>query len=108
MKYLALLISILVSISLLFVSKLFFIVDLLIIPIVFKIFSRKEFKCPNCSHIQKEFIGVKTDTSRQMTHGRITVSGKYDKRYNTEFSTNSTYTYFIDCNNCRTTYGVIK
>ena len=64
--------------------------------------------CPKCRHIQKEFIGVKTDTSTQMTHGRITVAGKYDKRYNTEFSTNSTYTYLIDCNNCRTTYGVIK
>jgi hypothetical protein len=81
-----------------------FLVCFTTIIICYLFFRPVKFQCPKCKNIQKkcEIIGRETDTV--MTNGRITKSGKTDKRYNTQFQQNEIISYGVDCTKCKTSY----
>jgi uncharacterized protein (TIGR02145 family) len=73
--------------------------------LVYLIFYRPiRFQCPQCGHIQKPQEIIDSHTNSSMVNGRITKSGGFDKRYNTQFEEKTILTYKIDCVKCKTSY----
>ncbi len=66
---------------------------------------KRSFKCPNCGQEQKNYYILKKDDQTVMTHGRTTISGRSDKRYNTRYETNTIITYGVECVSCGICYS---
>lgn len=103
-----LLFTIITSISLIFISKIFIIVNLFLIPYLLNRFYSSCFKCPVCGNLQSDSVVLNVYENSIMTHGRITKSGKIDKRYNNRFASNSTIEHGIICNKCNNAYKTIR
>jgi hypothetical protein len=65
---------------------------------------RISFSCPDCNNNQRDYYVIDEDVQTIMTHGRITKSGRTDKRYNTQYGSRTIMTYGIECSNCGCTY----
>lgn len=71
-------------------------------------------KCPNCKKLndfernghEPELLDM--DTNKELTHGRITNSGKLDRRFNSELEVTHTYTYKAQCIFCSEEFNFIK
>ncbi len=82
---------------------------MLFIYFVYVVYSRwndSRITCPYCKKLNDfekddqtpELLGMKTN--RELTHGRITMKGNLDQRYNSEFEVTDTYTYKANCGFC--------
>lgn len=63
------------------------------------------FQCPNCGHKQRKYHILRKDNQTVMTHGRTTLSGRSDKRYNSRYDTNTIVTYGVECAGCGICYS---
>ncbi len=105
MNFKALLISILIGVSLVLISKWLFLLNILIIPLIFSKLSNPILVCPECNHVQSDnYIILSEDSETSLTHGRRTRTGRLDKRYNSVFSTTNYSTIGVECNKCRCTF----
>jgi succinate dehydrogenase hydrophobic anchor subunit len=82
---------------------------ILFIYFVYVVYSRwndSRITCPYCKKLNDfekddqtpELLKMKTD--RELTHGRVTIKGNLDQRYNSEFEVTDTYTYKAICGYC--------
>jgi hypothetical protein len=58
-------------------------------------------KCRQPNFVQSTIKLIDTDTESYMTNGRYNKDGSLDKRYNTEYSFETTYTYSAHCDYCK-------
>lgn len=82
---------------------------ILFIYFVYAVYSKwndSRIPCPYCKKLNDfekddqtpELLKMKTD--RELTHGRVTIKGNLDQRYNSEFEVTNTYTYKANCGYC--------
>jgi transcription elongation factor Elf1 len=64
----------------------------------------KKFTCPKCGHKQNKSKEVNIDKYKYIDHGRKTISGGLDKRFNTTFTTNKVIHYQVECEKCGHSY----
>lgn len=93
-----------------FEDNLFLKIFSLIVLIVFvyniykAIKNYKRFTCPKCGHKQNNSKEINIDKQKYIDHGRKTISGNLDKRYNTTFRTNKIIHYQVECESCGHSY----
>jgi hypothetical protein len=100
MKTLGLVIAIILGALLIYISNWFFLVSILVLPIIMSRIKMEYFKCPSCSYIQKDHIILDKRIRREMIHGRRTKSGKADKRFNTQYVTYVDIDFGVECQKC--------
>jgi len=67
-------------------------------------------KCPNCKKLNDFGVDLHEadlldmDTESELTHGRVTVKGELDRRYNSEIEVTNTYFYKGVCKFCETDF----
>ena len=96
------------GISLLFLSKWLILLDIIMIPFILEYFFPTEFRCSKCGHIQESHIVLNKEVDTQLTHGRVTNSGRLDKRYNSTFESTTYITYGINCEKCYNTFKITR
>jgi phage FluMu protein Com len=78
-----------------------------LIYVIYSFFNDPRIKCPNCKKLNDfELNGhepelLDMDTNKELTHGRITNSGRFDRRFNTEMQVTHNYTYKAQCTFCQ-------
>jgi hypothetical protein len=68
--------------------------------LLYFLFRPRKFTCPKCFHKQKKFTNSTTEINTRLVHGRKTISGSLDKRYNTRYGSDKTTIYSITCEKC--------
>jgi hypothetical protein len=58
-------------------------------------------KCGKPNFVQSTIKLINTETEKYMTNGRYNKDGTLDKRFNTEYSYDTTYTYKAHCDYCK-------
>lgn len=105
MKYNGLVITTIIALGLLLVSKWMVLVDILLVPVLLQKFNRPVFVCPKCFNIDRDnYVILDENIKSKMTHGRKTKNGKLDRRFNTQYSYNKFITIGIECSKCGTCY----
>lgn len=98
-----------VAIGLLFISKWFILLDLILVPYIMQMFQDFFFKCPACGNVQKDnYYVLSKETNTYMSHGRRTKSGRADKRYNTTYDSNTTVNFGLACKKCANTFQTTR
>lgn len=64
----------------------------------------KRFECPKCGHKQNNSKEMHIDKYNYIDHGRKTITGKLDRRFNTTFSSNKIIHYQVECEGCGYSY----
>ena len=72
-----------------------------------KKFTKLKFTCPECGHKQTKSIILKEEIKSDLIHGRRTLSGRLDKRYNSKFDSYKIVTHGIDCECCGHNYTFV-
>jgi ABC-type bacteriocin/lantibiotic exporter with double-glycine peptidase domain len=108
MRPLGIIIAIVIGAILIYLSKWLFLVCLVVSPFILMKFTNEIFKCPACENIQKEHVILASKINSKMTHGRITKSGRVDKRYNTEYRETEIIEFGVQCKKCSNTFKTIR
>lgn len=69
--------------------------------------NKPKFTCPQCEHIQRKGKAVKNDVVKFLSHGRYTMKGELDHRYNATYDSYTITTYKVECKKCRHKYKYI-
>ena len=111
-KYILLAIGVIVvtviGVGILFISKWLILLDIISIPFILEYFFPIEFRCSKCGHIEESHVILNKETETELTHGRVTNSGRLDKRYNSTFASTTYVTYGINCEKCYNTFKITR
>ncbi len=86
--------------------KIFLITIVVVFIIAFYVAIKiyKKFECPKCGHKQNKSKEISIEKYNYLDHGKKTITGKLDKRYNNTFSTNKIIHYQVECEACGHSY----
>ena len=81
-----------------------FLIFIVVFAIIYFFNRPIKFQCPKCGEIQKSYTIINQESENIMTNGRRTISGKLDRRYNTQFEEKITLNYGVTCHKCGLSY----